>query len=198
MADSLADAVPAAAQTAATLPPLEGSADLAGRLAEVDASLAGLRRLVEERLRYDEAKEAAFNRLYHDLDNERKNAAGEPLRPILRDLLSLYDHIVEAIESHPRQADALQMICEGLLEVLYRADVEPLRLADDRYDRSRQQIKRTEPTVEVACDWTVATVLREGFTFRDKVLRPQQVVVRRYAPTANANVSSEAGEKPKH
>ena len=161
-------------------PEVDGAVGIAGRLDRIEASVESLHRIMDERLRYDDAKEAAFNRLYKDLDEQRKQSAGDPFRPVLRDLAMLHDHIVEAVRQHPEEAEALEIIREGLMEVLYRANVEPIECGKNRYDRSLQQIKRVEKTSDPAADWTVSEVLRQGFRFGEQVLRPQQVVVRRY------------------
>lgn len=173
-----------------TRPAAEGAAGIAARLDRLEESVRSLHRIMDERLRYDDAKEAAFHRLYKDLDEQRKQSAGEPLRPILRDLVMLYDQIVEAVRQHPQEAAALEILREGLLEVLYRANVEPIECGENRYDRSRQQITRVEKTPDPAADWTVAEVLRQGFCFGERVLRPQHVVVRRHEATGPERGSS--------
>ncbi len=156
-------------------------------------------RTLDERLQYDTAKEEAFNRLYVELDAERKKNAGEGLKPVVRDLVLLHDHILEAIEQDPEAASALEMVRLGLLEVLSRAGAEALGPPpDSRFDRNRQSVKRVAKTDVPELDWTVTQVLREGFVFNGTVLRPQQVEVQRFskplgAPTAGP---AGAGEKP--
>jgi molecular chaperone GrpE (heat shock protein) len=155
-------------------------AALSERLDPIEQSVHALRQTVDERLRYDDAKEAAFNRLYAELEEQKKRASGESLRPLLRDLVMLYDHIMDALGQHPDEAESLDLIRQSLLEVLYRMNVEPIECRLERYDRSLQQVRRVEKTVDLDSDWTVAQVLRDGFRFGDVILRPQQVVVRRY------------------
>ncbi len=179
-----------AEQLSGSEPEVGGSASIAARLDRIEDSVKSLHRIMNERLRYDDAKETAFNRLYKDLDEHRKQSAGEALRPILRDLVMLHDHIVEAAGQHPREAEALEVIREGLLEVLYRADVEPIECDENQYDRSLQQIRRVEKTLDPAADWIVAEVIQQGFRFGEHVLRPQQVVVRRYEASGPEEKSS--------
>ena len=103
--------------------------ELTARLQRVEEKIDFLQSMVEKRLLYDKAKETAFDRLYADLDRERKNVAGEFLKPILRDIIQFYDHVVEAARQHPEIEELLGMLREGLLEVLYRADVEPIEVS---------------------------------------------------------------------
>ena len=157
--------------------------ELTARLQRVEERIDSLHSMVEKRLLYDKAKETAFDRLYADLDRERKNVAGEFLKPILRDILQFYDHVVEAARQHPEVEELLGMLREGLLEVLYRADVEPIQVISDKFDRKLQCVKRVEATENEHEDWTVAEVIRDGFRLGGRVLRPQQVVVRRFKET---------------
>jgi molecular chaperone GrpE len=157
--------------------------ELTARLQRLEEKIDSLHSMVEKRLLYDKAKETAFDRLYADLDRERKNVAGEFLKPILRDILQFYDHVVEAARQHPDVEELLGMLREGLLEVLYRADVEPIDVISDKFDRKLQCVKRVEATEKEHEDWTVAEVIRDGFRQGDSVLRPQQVVVRRFKET---------------
>jgi molecular chaperone GrpE (heat shock protein) len=109
------DGVPLAPETGA--PPATTLQDLARELAQV-------RSILDQRLRYDESKETAFNRLYAQLEEERSKHAGAELRPLLRDLMSFHDHLAKAIEEHPEAREVLALLQESLTEVFYRADVE--------------------------------------------------------------------------
>ncbi|MBU0641079.1 MAG: nucleotide exchange factor GrpE [Planctomycetes bacterium] len=162
--------------------------------------LNGIQRILDEfqghlldRLRYDDAKEKAFDRLYAELDELKKDRAGESLKPLLRDLTLLYDHIAEAARQSPAASQTLDVIREGLLEVLYRADVEPVAVTTGRFDRSIQYAARVVAADHEEQDWTVAEVLKDGFSFRGILLRPQHVVVRRFRPRAISDDSAGEG-----
>ena len=62
-------------------------------LSDLATDLSSLKRTVEDRLSYDKAKEEAFDRLYADLENLKKNAAFEQIRPLYMDLILLFDRI---------------------------------------------------------------------------------------------------------
>ena len=155
-------------------------AKLAPALEAIEEKIGSLGSMIERRLLYDEAKEKAFDRLYAELDRERKNVSGEFVKPILRDLVLLYDHIEEALRQAPDDSTSLEFLREGLLEVLYRANVEPIARSDPKFNRSLQCVKRVVATPDEQQDWIVTEILQEGFLFGDTVLRPQQVVVQRF------------------
>lgn len=153
------------------------------RLAAIEQELARLGALFEERLRYDEAKAKALDRLHAELDEHKERLRGEAMRPVFKALIQLYDNVCESVEvldGAGRQH--VEVLRDGLLDVLYRLDVEPIEDRVERFDRSFQAATRTEPASSPEDDWAIAKVVREGFRWQDRVLRPQQVVVRRYAP----------------
>jgi molecular chaperone GrpE (heat shock protein) len=154
-------------------------APMADQLARIEGAVSSISTTINDRLQYDQAKEAAFNRLYADLDAERARLAGEPLKPILRDLIRLYDHFQEAIRTNVESRQCLEMFREGLLEVLSRAGVEPIIADGAKFSRSTQSIRSVQPTADPNEDWTIAEVAKDGFLYRGQVLRPQQVIVRR-------------------
>jgi molecular chaperone GrpE len=164
------------APSAAVVP----ASDLCERLDRLEQTLQTITQAFQQRLRYDEAKEVAFNRLYAELDEQRRKLANEPVKPILRDLILLYDHVVEAIRSPGEGVAAIEFIQAGLLEVLSRANVDPIEVTESRFDRSQQCVARVERTAEPAQDWMVVEVLKQGFRLGDVVLRPQHVVVQRF------------------
>ena len=49
-------------------------ASMSARLERIEQTLQSLQQTMDERLRYDDAKESAFNRLYTDLDEQKKRS----------------------------------------------------------------------------------------------------------------------------
>lgn len=156
---------------------LTGAGEALGR---IEQRVAHLCEVLDARFLYDSAKEDAFNRLYAELDDERAKAAGEELRPLLRDLVRVVDHIEEALRCSPEAAEPLQTVFQALDEVLYRADVERVEASPGQpFDRATQAVRRVLETDDPERDWQVAESLAAGFRFKGRMLRPQQVVVRR-------------------
>ena len=144
-----------------------------------------LRRTIDEHIAHDPAREAAVEKLYSELRTYRDGFLVEAEKPLLLDLLLLYDSfhwfhhaLVHEDRSPEVIADAFQFLVDELLEILYRRDVIPMDAAE-RFDRTLHRAMQVEPTDSPDQDQGIARVLKRGFVRRDQVLRPEEVVVYR-------------------
>lgn len=167
-------------------PPLEPAAppDLQATLAEVSRSLSRLEAQFELRFAYDATKEAAFRHVYSDLQDAKLAQSLESTRPLLLDLLLLYDRVECAIGSATDDGNgsALGSFREELLEILHRRDVQRIVSASDRYDRDTQQVVGVVDTVDADEHHRVERVVRPGFRWGTRMLRAEDVIVRRHRP----------------
>jgi len=182
-----------------TVPAPEPVSDLqqSPDLTTLAADIKDVKALIEERLRYDEAKEKAFNRLFEELGAAREQLKGDHLQPVFKAMIQLYDHAKSSVEVLDGEGRAhMEVVCEGLLDALYRLDVEVIQEVPERFDRKTQYVVRKVDTNNPDEDWTVERVVHVGFRWRDRVVRPQQVAVRRLNPNVQASqqyVSAEQG-----
>lgn len=155
----------------------------AAEFAKLREEVSQLRRTVDDRLAEDPAREKAFEKLYAEMKGYRDNFIAEAERPLLLDLVLLYDsfswfqqRLLQEEMSPDVVEDSFQFLVDELLEVLYRRDVVPM---DERsvFDRTVQRAVRTESAPEQAKDNHVARVLKRGFVHKGKALRPEEVVV---------------------
>lgn len=158
--------------------------------------VAALNRTVESRLRYDGVKEQAFERLYAELEDLKRDAAFEQVRPLLLDLILLHDRIdvIQQQVAQPGPAvssiyDVLKTVTDELLEILSRREVELIHPADTAFNPSIQRAIGTQPTSEGSDNNQVGRVIRSGFSYRGRLLRAEEVIIKRYVP---ADVSSPA------
>lgn len=169
----------------------DAGTDLAAQHTErVQELLQRIADMFSARLTYDRAKEAAFDRLYADFDALRRDAAGETVRPILLDLILLYDRM----ESTHQQLlsvggpgasisiETLRSFTAELLEVLARRDVELVPNLSASFDPSHQRAVGVEPAEDASHHHEVVRIVRRGFRHRERILRPEDVIVRRFAP----------------
>jgi molecular chaperone GrpE (heat shock protein) len=167
-------------------PPLEpsGAPDLQATLAEVSRSLSRLEAQFELRFAYDATKDAAFRHVYADLQDAKLAQSLESTRPLLLDLLLLYDRVETAIGSATGgDGSALGSFREELLEILHRRDVQRLVSASDRYDRDTQQVVGVVDTVDADDHHRVERIVRPGFRWGTRMLRAEDVIIRRHRPT---------------
>jgi molecular chaperone GrpE len=149
--------------------------------------VAALHQMVKDRLAYDQVKEEAFDRLYAEVEEVRQDRAFQQLRPVLIDLILLYDRIEQGIQqireleaSLPGVVQLLKSFRDEVLEILYRQDVEMIVVASPTFDRTLQQAIKIEPTALIDEHNHVACVIRRGFRYRNRILRPEEVIVKSY------------------
>ncbi len=164
-------------------------------LASLVAEVTALRQTIEERLSYDRVKEEAFDRLYAEVEEVRQERAFQLVRPLLIDLLLLFDRIKLCREDVSRQASTafdvaqmLQTISDELLEVLYRREVEVIVAESPTFNRALQQVVGSRPTTSAAQHNQVVRVVRQGFRHRNRILRPEEVIVKSYTPIDGGQV----------
>lgn len=154
----------------------------------LQASVQSLSEMFESRLRRDKTKDEAFDRLYAELDAFRRAESVQQLKPFYLDLILLYDRIEQICSAQTDHAIAnlLGTIRDELLEVLYRRDVAPIYHASITFDSSVQQAIGTEFVASPEDNNVVARVIRRGFQYGERVLRPEEVIVKRYRQEVKA------------
>lgn len=168
-----------------------------GVLREIQASLnhqtnllQNVKEMIHDRLEYDAGKEKAFDKLYEEMRRQREqsDALDRSVRPLFLDLLLLYDSMKrfdswltkqEGFDHEPVRSQ-FNYLEDELTEVLYRQDVVPMDDSDAFNAKMHKAIK-TENAETQEQDFQILSVARTGFFWRDKVLRPQEVIIRRFS-----------------
>lgn len=162
-------------------------AALSTALQRISTQLDALTGVVDARLSYDKAKEKAFERLYAELDSVKKNTALENIKPLLLDLILLYDRMEHAQRAAvdtegtdgSTQVDMLKSFIDELLEVLSRREVRLMEVLASTFDCSQQRAIGAEEVTDPAQHEQIARVVRRGFHLGNSLLRPEDVIVRR-------------------
>ena len=158
-----------------------------GAIDSLATEMSSLNQIIQERLSYDRTKEEAFERLYVELGDLKKNSKFEQIRPIYMDLILLFDRIenISADMSHSMASsplsDILKTLSDELLEILYRREVE-LVSTTDRFDPSIQKVIDIQSNCIEDENNQVVRVVRRGFRYRSQILRAEEVVIKRYSP----------------
>ncbi len=132
-----------------------------------------------------------FNSLHEELKNYRDNFLRESLqKPFIRDLVMLFDDLsslsvqMESTDvSHARISQwsvNLTNSMHALLEILHRMEVSEIE-PKEMVDRSLHKVTSFEPADFAEDDGRIVMRLKRGFIWRGQVLRPEEVVAKRFA-----------------
>lgn len=179
-----------------------------GRIeAAVDRGLADLRQAFDDRLAYDQAKEAQISRLHDEVQKHRQDLLGRAKRPLLNGLVRLHDDlgkVVGALEQRPEEEltpqrffAALAGFADDLELLLAQHGVEPFRLPGDEFDPRRQTALRTEVTENPQKAGAIAARLRPGFVEGEALLYKERVAVyvaARRSTVQAAGIGGRAGD----
>lgn len=153
------------------------------------AGLAGLQAELAERAREAAEYRDRYLRALAEFDNYRKRMAREreewrdrAQAEVLREILPVLDNFERALAAEPGEGGAegfragVELIHRDFLKVLERLDVRPFSAVGELFDPERHEAVARVERADVA-DQTVVEETRRGYLFRDRVLRPAQVVV---------------------
>ncbi|MGI9114671.1 MAG: nucleotide exchange factor GrpE [Chthoniobacterales bacterium] len=133
-----------------------------------------------------------FDSLHEELLKYRDNFLHETLqKPFVRDLIVLYDDLstlaqqlaaAAAEKKRDRLArwrDNLDNAIHALLEILHRLEVMEVE-AKEFVDLSVHKVVSFEPAEFAEDNGRVIMRIKRGFTWRGKVLRPEEVIAKRF------------------
>jgi molecular chaperone GrpE (heat shock protein) len=161
--------------------------DLAEQLRKMDEHMIALRNTetVNQRL---------FDSLHEELIKYRDNFLHESLqKPFIRDLVILFDdlsgllsQLETAIEANEGKRGALgqwrenlENAIHSLTEILHRMEVSEIE-PKEMVDRALHRVVSYEPADFAEDDGRIVMRVKRGFLWRDQVLRPEEVVAKRF------------------
>jgi molecular chaperone GrpE (heat shock protein) len=162
--------------------------DLAEQLRKMDEHMVALRNTetVNQRL---------FDSLHEELIKYRDNFLHESLqKPFIRDLVILFDDLsglLSQIETAGEASggkrgalsqwrDNLENAIHSLTEILHRMEVSEIE-PKEKVDRALHRVVSFEPADFAEEDGQIVMRVKRGFQWRDQVLRPEEVVAKRFA-----------------
>lgn len=167
-----------------------GTDEVLSCLKENTTLLNEIKEAIQGRLEYDVVKEKAFDKLYEEMrrQKEASDLLDRVVKPVLSDLLLLHDSMkkyeASLINHSINDEETLQnfrYIIEELLEILYRQEVLPIEEnTSEPFNSKIHKATKTENAESKDDDFKIMSIVRSGFTWRDKVLRPQEVVIKRF------------------
>jgi len=134
----------------------------------------------------------AFDHLYEEMQAYKKNFLREAQRPLLLDLMMLYDSI-DKLRRNYEQASAIDPVtlCQNLdalqveaEEILGRVGIERMSATPEKLDVNLQRAVKTIPTDDPEEHLLVVGQISSGFVSGAQPLRKEQVIVKKYTPRA--------------
>ena len=161
--------------------------DFAEQFRKMDENMAALRNTetVNQRL---------FDSLHDEMIKYRDNFLHESLqKPFIRDLVILFDdlsgllsQLQTAIDTSDGKRgalgqwrDNLENAIHSLTEILHRMEVSEIE-SKEKVDRTLHKVLSFEPADYAEEDGQIVMRVKRGFLWRDQVLRPEEVVAKRF------------------
>lgn len=141
----------------------------------------------------DSVNQKLFDSLHAELLKYRDNFLHESLqKPFIHDLVHLYDHLTSLWEQLRSSAeekskrghiaqwrDNLENAIHSLVEILHRFEVKEIE-PRETFDRTYHRAISYEPADFPEEDGRLVMRVRRGFMWRGKLIRPEEVIVKRY------------------
>ena len=162
--------------------------DFAEQFRKMDENMAALRNTetVNQRL---------FDSLHDEMIKYRDNFLHETLqKPFIRDLVILFDELsglLSQLQTAMEKSDGkrgalgqwrdnLENAIHSLTEILHRMEVTEIE-SREMVDRALHKVISFEPADFMEEDGRIVMRVKRGFLWRDQVLRPEEVVAKRFA-----------------
>ena len=166
--------------------PITDLFDLARQFKKIDSQLDAIRST-------EGMNQRLFDSMHRELKEYRDNFLRESLqKPFIRDLLMLFDDLT-ALSAQLKSAgkseskrgslkqwgDNLENTIHALMEILHRLEVTEIP-QKDVVDLALHKVVSYEPTDFAEEDGRIVMRLKRGFLWRTGLLRPEEVIAKRY------------------
>jgi molecular chaperone GrpE (heat shock protein) len=164
--------------------------------------------MLQEQKRHEGTNQKLFDAMHAEMKDYKDIFLFEALqKPIIQDMLLLYDDLssIEGQSKHFRRKlkareeeggeatpdkDTVEFMgnllrnLENLkimfVEIFDRLEVEQIKTGKGKLDKQKQKALSVTETANEEEDGMVERKLRPGFMWRDRVLRPEEVIIKRY------------------
>jgi molecular chaperone GrpE len=180
--------------------------------------VADLRGLLETK---NGVNQSMFTALHQELKGYKDGFLLQSVyRPIIRDLISLFDDLTEIHRQISEAIDEGETTAEGspsslallermqtmdtniehnvefILEVLARLQVTPFSTGTGKLDKRAQRALAVEPAANPDEDNVVVRTLKRGFLWQERILRPEEVVIKKWRSNESAAPTPPPADAP--
>jgi molecular chaperone GrpE (heat shock protein) len=167
--------------------PESPTVDLTERFQRIDEQLSAIRST-------ESVNQRLFDSLHDELLKYRDNFLHESLqKPFIHDLVMLFDDLTSLSEQFHTAAqqeierghlaqwrDNLENAIHSLVEILHRFEVKEID-PKEHVDRAIHKVVSYEPADFPEEDGCIVMRVRRGFSWRGKLIRPEEVIAKRFA-----------------
>jgi len=183
--------------------------DVLDRMEQAMVSHAAVPKVLSETKQAIESRNVVNRAMFEALHAELKTykdafVLEAVLRPVIRDLISLYDDIADihrqltlALNKQEERGNLtgsalilfenvagstiqLENNRDSVLEVLERLDVSLVPLGSGKLDKQSQRAIKIELSEDPGQDHEIVKVLKRGFIWRDRIIRPEEVIIKKW------------------
>jgi molecular chaperone GrpE (heat shock protein) len=166
--------------------PQNRSQELTSQFEKIDEQLTAIRNS-------ESVNHRLFDSLHDELIKYRDNFVHESLqKPFIHDLVHLFDDLTglagqlgSSAQEQKKRAhvaqwrENLENAIHALVEILHRFDVKEIEQRE-MVDRTLHRVVSYEPADYAEEDGRIVMRLKRGFVWRDKLIRPEEVIAKRY------------------
>lgn len=175
--------------TAANTQALTRLEELASAQAGLPELMATLHTELEQR---SGLNQTMFNAFHEEFKTHRDAFLFEALqKPIVRELITIFDDLSEihrqmlaASASEEGRfcelAESVGHIAEALVEAMARFEVKQLPASKGKLDKHKHRAVALEVAETPAADGDIVATVKPAFVWRDRILRPEEVIIRKY------------------
>jgi len=183
--------------------------------ADLPSLVQGLQTLVDQK---NSLNQRMFDALHEELKGYKDGFLLETVhKPIIRDLISLYDDLsLIHRQMQDAVADAAQLPsevankllarlktmdtniehnCEFIVEVLARLEVCMLPVSSGKLDKQAQRAVAVEIAEDPDADGDIVRVVKRGFYWKDRILRAEEVIIKKWKEGFLVALASGAPQK---
>ena len=157
---------------------------LEAQLVELRQALEDLQEQFSEKITRDDAKRLLISKVVERMEKLESDFLFREFRKkLFLDVIMLYDRVVRLSKDKEwtdLEDEVLGSIATEILQVLKQQCVVRVVASSSAFDESIQEALDVVETSDESMDATVSEILRDGFVYRDVLLRPQGVVVRTF------------------
>lgn len=186
--DAAQDLAPSASRGGEEAPPSEGEGSVEPELLteEISTLTQELEDLRDRHLRLA----AEFDNFRKRTTRERAQEAQRAQAELVKELLESLDDLARvsqqgaAAESAAAMLEGVQLVERKLRQTLERNGLEPIDAVGRPFDPELHEALTTVSTTDPKEDGRIALEIKKGYLFRDTLLRPALVQVKKYQPEA--------------